>query len=184
MWVAHGYSHLRYRPVMLFASAAICSGVPAATMRPPLSPPPGPMSITQSALAMTSRSCSMHARRSRRDATRVGRTRRAARARRAGAGRWWARRTRTRRRPEPCPFRWQASGAAPRRPKAPASASPSVQVAQTQIVQRGPVAACALLHVAGHGRAPRSTLMAISCGRVQFAPVLGRCGECGSASGA
>ncbi len=35
----------RYFPVMLAGSAATCSGVPQATMRPPLSPPPGPRSI-------------------------------------------------------------------------------------------------------------------------------------------
>ena len=36
----------RNRPVTLRGSRAICSGVPTATMRPPSSPPPGPMSIT------------------------------------------------------------------------------------------------------------------------------------------
>lgn len=49
----------KYRPVMLFSSARISCGVPAATIRPPASPPPGPMSITKSALRITSRSCSM-----------------------------------------------------------------------------------------------------------------------------
>ena len=34
-----------YRPVMLVVQARICAGVPVATMRPPSSPPPGPMSI-------------------------------------------------------------------------------------------------------------------------------------------
>lgn len=36
----------RYLPVTLCALALISSGVPAATIRPPLSPPPGPMSMT------------------------------------------------------------------------------------------------------------------------------------------
>ena len=36
----------KYRPEMLFSSARISCGVPTATMRPPASPPPGPMSIT------------------------------------------------------------------------------------------------------------------------------------------
>lgn len=36
----------RYLPVTLCAFALISSGVPAATIRPPLSPPPGPMSMT------------------------------------------------------------------------------------------------------------------------------------------
>jgi hypothetical protein len=34
------------RPVWLSALAAICSGVPVATIRPPPSPPSGPKSIT------------------------------------------------------------------------------------------------------------------------------------------
>ena len=36
----------RYRPVTLSGVCAICWGVPAATSRPPASPPPGPISIT------------------------------------------------------------------------------------------------------------------------------------------
>ena len=39
--------------------AATFSGVPATTTVPPPLPPSGPMSMTQSALAMTSRLCSM-----------------------------------------------------------------------------------------------------------------------------
>lgn len=35
----------RYRPVRLSGQAAILSGVPDATIRPPASPPPGPMSM-------------------------------------------------------------------------------------------------------------------------------------------
>ncbi len=42
----------------LSGSVATPAGVPAATTRPPASPPPGPRSITQSAVAMVSRSCS------------------------------------------------------------------------------------------------------------------------------
>ena len=49
----------RNLPVRLSGLARICSGVPAATMRPPSVPPPGPMSMMKSALRMTSRSCSM-----------------------------------------------------------------------------------------------------------------------------
>ena len=41
------------------ALAAISSGVPVATMRPPPSPPSGPRSMIQSAVLMTSRLCSM-----------------------------------------------------------------------------------------------------------------------------
>ena len=40
------YNSARYLPVTLAGSAATCSGVPRETMRPPSSPPPGPMSIT------------------------------------------------------------------------------------------------------------------------------------------
>ena len=40
-------------------SPATCSGVPSATTRPPPLPPSGPMSMTQSAVLMTSRLCSM-----------------------------------------------------------------------------------------------------------------------------
>ena len=39
--------------------AATSSGVPAATIRPPASPPSGPRSMTQSAVLITSRLCSM-----------------------------------------------------------------------------------------------------------------------------
>ena len=39
--------------------AAIRAGVPAAPLRPPAPPPPGPMSTTQPAARMTSRSCSI-----------------------------------------------------------------------------------------------------------------------------
>ena len=38
--------HQRYLPVTLSGQAAISSGVPVATMAPPCTPPPGPMSIT------------------------------------------------------------------------------------------------------------------------------------------
>ena len=40
-------------------SRATCSGVPAATISPPAAPPSGPRSITQSALRITSRWCSI-----------------------------------------------------------------------------------------------------------------------------
>src|SRR5258708_32730194 len=46
-------------PVYDFFTRATCSGVPCATMRPPSSPPSGPRSISQSALRITSRLCSM-----------------------------------------------------------------------------------------------------------------------------
>ena len=36
----------RYLPVRLSGQAAICSGVPEATILPPRTPPPGPMSST------------------------------------------------------------------------------------------------------------------------------------------
>ena len=36
----------KYLPVILSGSSWISSGVPVATTRPPLSPPPGPMSMT------------------------------------------------------------------------------------------------------------------------------------------
>ena len=36
----------KYLPVILSGFSRISSGVPAATTRPPLSPPPGPMSMT------------------------------------------------------------------------------------------------------------------------------------------
>ncbi len=49
----------RYRAVWLRRERATCSGVPAATTRPPRSPASGPRSITQSALLMTSRLCSI-----------------------------------------------------------------------------------------------------------------------------
>ena len=49
----------RYRPVRLLSQCAISSGVPAATMSPPLCPPSGPRSMTWSAHLMTSRLCSM-----------------------------------------------------------------------------------------------------------------------------
>ena len=49
----------RKRPVWLAGTAATCSGVPSAMTRPPPDPPSGPMSMTQSALLMTSRLCSM-----------------------------------------------------------------------------------------------------------------------------
>src|SRR5450759_1055946 len=50
---------LRNCPVSESGLQAICSGVPVATMRPPLSPPSGPRSMAQSAFLMTSRLCSM-----------------------------------------------------------------------------------------------------------------------------
>ena len=43
----------RYRPVRVLRSATICAGVPVNTTRPPSWPAPGPMSMTQSACAMT-----------------------------------------------------------------------------------------------------------------------------------
>lgn len=46
-------------PVRLSGQAAISSGGPAATILPPSSPPSGPRSITQSAVLITSRLCSM-----------------------------------------------------------------------------------------------------------------------------
>lgn len=49
----------RYFPVMLFLFARIASGVPSATILPPILPPPGPISTIQSALRITSRSCSI-----------------------------------------------------------------------------------------------------------------------------
>src|SRR5439155_497204 len=49
----------RYEPVWLALFAAICSGVPSATRRPPPSPPSGPRSTTQSAVLITSKLCSM-----------------------------------------------------------------------------------------------------------------------------
>ena len=48
-----------YLPVTLRGFALISDGVPVATTRPPALPPPGPMSTTQSAARMTSRSCSI-----------------------------------------------------------------------------------------------------------------------------
>ena len=48
--------------VWLAGQRATSSGVPWATMRPPASPPSGPRSITQSAVLMTSRLCSMTSR--------------------------------------------------------------------------------------------------------------------------
>ena len=46
-------------PVYDFADLATCSGVPAAITFPPWTPPSGPRSITQSAVLMTSRWCSI-----------------------------------------------------------------------------------------------------------------------------
>ncbi len=43
----------------LSGTVATCSGVPSATTIPPPAPPSGPMSITQSALLITSRLCSI-----------------------------------------------------------------------------------------------------------------------------
>src|SRR5664280_1993386 len=50
---------LRNCPVSESGLRQISSGVPVAMMRPPLSPPSGPKSMTQSAFLMTSRLCSM-----------------------------------------------------------------------------------------------------------------------------
>src|SRR5450830_795032 len=50
---------LRNCPVRESGLRAICSGVPVAMMRPPLSPPSGPKSMTQSAFLIMSRLCSM-----------------------------------------------------------------------------------------------------------------------------
>ena len=47
------------RPVWLVGCTATSSGVPSATTVPPPEPPSGPMSMTQSAVLMTSRLCSM-----------------------------------------------------------------------------------------------------------------------------
>ena len=52
-------SGARQASVKLAGTAATCSGVPWATMRPPASPPSGPRSITQSAVLITSRWCSI-----------------------------------------------------------------------------------------------------------------------------
>src|SRR5690606_8900646 len=49
----------RKRPVCECSTAASCSGVPSATMVPPRWPPSGPRSITQSAVLITSRLCSI-----------------------------------------------------------------------------------------------------------------------------
>ena len=49
----------RYLPVCDFREVATFSGVPQDIIRPPFSPPSGPMSITQSAHLITSRLCSI-----------------------------------------------------------------------------------------------------------------------------
>ena len=49
----------RKRPVWLASSEAMCSGVPSPTIVPPPLPPFGPRSITQSAVLITSRLCSI-----------------------------------------------------------------------------------------------------------------------------
>src|SRR5699024_6987692 len=54
-----GSTGRRKRPVWECSQAAISSGVPVATMRPPPSPPSGPRSMMWSAVLMTSRLCSM-----------------------------------------------------------------------------------------------------------------------------
>ena len=56
---ARASSGFRYCPVKLFGSAATSSGVPVTTIFPPLTRPPGPRSITWSAVLMTSRLCSI-----------------------------------------------------------------------------------------------------------------------------
>ena len=48
----------RYCPVNDFLFAAICFGVPCATISPPCTPAPGPISITWSAALIASSSCS------------------------------------------------------------------------------------------------------------------------------
>ena len=53
------FSYKRYLPVTELGIAATCSGVPWATTRPPPTPPSGPRSTSQSALAITSRLCSI-----------------------------------------------------------------------------------------------------------------------------
>lgn len=139
----------KYRPVMLLGLAATCSGVPVATMRPPLSPPPGPMSMIQSALAITSRSCSMTTTVAPLATSRSNTP--AAHARRAGADRWSAHRTRIPRPIGLCPFRWRASTAGLRRPKAPASVR---RVSDTQDPNhaQGGQTCVDLLEVVGHGQ--------------------------------
>ena len=52
-------SGFRYWPVKLRGSSTTCSGVPAATISPPFTPPSGPRSTIQSAVLMTSRLCSI-----------------------------------------------------------------------------------------------------------------------------
>lgn len=42
VWSSESYMNF---PVMLAGAAAICSGVPVATIQPPSVPPPGPISI-------------------------------------------------------------------------------------------------------------------------------------------
>ena len=49
----------RYRPVWLWGFLATSSGVPSTTMDPPRAPPSGPTSMTQSAVLMTSKLCSI-----------------------------------------------------------------------------------------------------------------------------
>ena len=49
----------RKEPVWLSVTAATCSGVPSATICPPPEPPSGPRSMSQSAVLMTSRLCSI-----------------------------------------------------------------------------------------------------------------------------
>src|SRR5690348_17517978 len=56
---ARSSSGFRYWPVKLAFVSATVSGVPSTTIRPPFTPPPGPRSITQSAVLMTSRLCSI-----------------------------------------------------------------------------------------------------------------------------
>ena len=44
-WKTGKFFYFKNLPVMLAGAAAICSGVPAATICPPSVPPPGPMSM-------------------------------------------------------------------------------------------------------------------------------------------
>src|SRR5690606_23717968 len=50
---------LRKRPVCDAGLSATCSGVPSAIITPPLEPPSGPISTSQSAVLITSRLCSI-----------------------------------------------------------------------------------------------------------------------------
>ena len=57
-WQGHARNRAEWGAVRLLAVLESSSGEPAATIRPPSSPAPGPMSITQSLPATTRMSCS------------------------------------------------------------------------------------------------------------------------------